>query len=73
MVSAIASTIPAGFFGALAPKNTTLTTMRRATLIAIRHAWTTICAASTQDGGTGVVDRRRRIPCSRYETSGPGR
>ena len=30
-----------------------------------RLAWTTSCAASTQEAGTGVVDRRRRMPCSR--------
>ena len=29
------------------------------------HSWTTAWAASTQDGGTGVVDRRRRTPSSR--------
>ena len=28
-------------------------------------SWTTTCAASSQDGGTGVVDRRRRMPSSR--------
>jgi len=62
MQSAIASTIAAGLFGALIPKNTMLTATSNANVTAIRQAWTTICAASTQYAGTGVVDRRRRMP-----------
>ena len=65
MQSAIASTIAAGFFGALIPKNTMLTVTSSASVTTIRQAWTTICAASTQYAGTGVVDRRRRMPSSR--------
>ena len=56
---------PAALFGTLAPKNTMLTISRSRIEITIRHAWTTSWAASTQDGGAGVVDRRRRMPCSR--------
>ncbi len=56
---------PPGFFGALAPKNTMLTISRSSIEITIRHVWTTSWAPSTQEAGAGVVDRRRRMPCSR--------
>jgi hypothetical protein len=61
----IASTSAPGFFGASSPKAAMLTTMRMSSEVMARQKWTTSCAASTQAGGTGVVESRRRIPWSR--------
>jgi hypothetical protein len=64
MDSRTESAKPAAFFGAGAPRAVPATTMMRI-MAAAMHRLTTPCAASSQDGGTGVVDRRRRIPSSR--------
>ena len=65
MQSASVSTIAPGLAGRVIPKNTMLTLTSSASMTVIRRAWTTICAASTQYAGTGVVDRRRKMPSSR--------
>ena len=59
------SASPPGFFGTGAPNAVMLTTMTSRNAVSARHSWMATWAASSQDRGTGVVDRRRRIPCSR--------
>lgn len=64
MDSRTESAKPAALFGAGAPRAVPATTMMRI-MVAAMHVLTRPCAASSQDGGTGVVDRRRRMPSSR--------
>jgi hypothetical protein len=42
-----------------------LTTMTMSSEVMAMQNWTMSWAASSQDGGTGVVESRRRIPWSR--------
>ncbi len=66
MQSAIDSTIAAGLIGALTPKKTMLTATTKASVTTIKQVCTTICAASTQYAGTGVVEMissRLRASC----------
>ena len=59
------SASPPRLFGTGAPKATTLAVFTMAKPASAMHSCTTTWAASSQDGGTGVVDRRRRMPSSR--------
>jgi hypothetical protein len=63
--STTASMNPTPLFGTLTPKAAIPTTTRMTSAIAASRRLIPICAASTHAGGTGVVDRRRRTPCSR--------
>ena len=65
MASRHESARPPRLFGTGAPKAATLAMFTMARPASAMHSWTTTCAASSQDGGTGVVDRRRRMPSSR--------
>ena len=65
MASRHESARPPRLLGTGAPKATTLTAFTMARPARAMHSCTTTCAASSQDGGTGVVDRRRRMPSSR--------
>ncbi len=63
--STIDSTSAPGFLGTSSPKATMLTTITMSSEVMAMQKLITSCPASTQDGGTGVVESRRRIPWSR--------
>ena len=65
METATESTSPAGLFGAGAPRRDAGDDEDERPPATATASWMTPCAASSQDGGTGVVDRRRRMPSSR--------
>ena len=65
MHSRAESANPPGLFGAGAPKAAMLTPTMTTSPVSATHSWITPWAASSQDWGTGVVDRRRRTPSSR--------
>ena len=56
---------PAGFLGAATPKAAAPPTTRMISAHTASTKLMTTCAASTQLGGSGVVERRRRMPNSR--------
>ena len=65
MDSTIDSTSAPGFLGTSSPKAATPTTITMSSEVMAMQKLITSCAASSQDGGTGVVESRRRIPWSR--------
>ena len=65
MDSTIDSSSAPGFLGTSSPKATMPTTITMSSEVMAMQKLITSCPASTQDGGTGVVESRRRIPWSR--------
>ena len=62
MDSTIDSTSAPGFWGTSSPNAVMATTTTMTSEVMAMQKLTTSWAASTQDGGTGVVESRRRIP-----------
>ena len=65
MLSTSAKVNPPGALGAPRPNPAVPATTRMPSATAARTRLMMTCAASIQAGGTGVVDIRRKMPCSR--------